>query len=50
MKPKEKNGQTTKQVKTSSFANASTMENKEKTIEEEKRLNPGEDGALIGRK
>ena len=50
MEPKEKNIKTTKIVKTSSVANTSSMENKEKTIEEEKRLNPRTDGALIGRK
>ena len=48
--PKEKNVKTTKQVKTSSVRNTSSTKNKEKTIEEEKRLNPREDGALIGRK
>ena len=48
--PKEKNVKTTKTVKTSSVASTSSMENKEKTTEEENRLNPSEDGALIGRK
>ena len=37
--PKEKNVKHTKQVKTSSVTNTSSMENKEKTIEEGKRLN-----------
>ena len=41
---------TSKIVKSSSVANTSSMENKEKTIEEEKRPNPRVDGALIGRK
>jgi hypothetical protein len=48
--PKAKNVRTTKIVKESSVANTSSMENKEKTIEEEKRPNPREDGALIRRK
>ena len=39
-----------KTVKTSSVANTSSMENKEKTTEEEKRPNPREDGALINTK
>ena len=47
---KEKNVNTTKQVKTSSVANTSSMENKEKTTEEARRPNPRVDGALIGRK
>ena len=46
--PKEKNVKTTKQVKTLSVTNTSSTKNKEKTTEEEKRLNPREDGALIG--
>ena len=50
MAPKDKNVKTTKQVKTLSVANTSSMKNKEKTIEEDKRPNPREDGALIGRK
>ena len=45
--PKENNVKTTKTVKTSSV---SSMENKGKTIEEEKRQNPRLNGALIGRK
>ena len=48
--PKEKNVKTTKMVKASSVANTYSMENKEKTTEEEKRPNPRADGALIGRK
>ena len=48
--PKEKNVKTIKIVKTSSVTNTSIMENKEKTTKEEKRLNPREDGALIGTK
>ena len=48
--PKEKNVKTTKIVKTTSVANTSSMKNKEKATEEEKRLNPRIDGALIGRK
>jgi hypothetical protein len=48
--PKEKNVKTTKIVKTSSVANTSSMENKEKKDEEENRMNPRADGALIGRK
>ena len=40
---------TTKIVKTSSVANTSSMESKEKTTEEEKRPNPKADMALIGR-
>ena len=48
--PNEKNVKTTKIVKSSSVANTSSIENKEKETEEEKRLNPREDGALIGRK
>ena len=48
--PKEKNEKTTKIVKTSCVANTSSMENKEKAIEEEKTLNPRAYGALIGRK
>ena len=47
--PKVKNINTTKIVKSSSVANTSSMENKEKTTEEEKRPNPRVDGALIGR-
>ena len=47
---KEKDVKTTKIVKSSSIANTSSMENKDKTTEEEKRPNPREDGALIGRK
>jgi hypothetical protein len=47
---KEKNVKTTKQVKTLSVTNISSTKNKEKTTEEEKRLNPRSDGALIGRK
>ena len=37
---KEKNVKTTKQVKTLSVANKSSMENKENAIEEDKRSNP----------
>ena len=48
--PKEKNVTTTKIVKRSSVSSTSSMENKEKTTEEEKRPNPRVDGALIGRK
>ena len=48
--PKVKNVNTTKIVKSSSVTNTSSMENKEKTIEEEKRPNPRADGELIGRK
>ena len=38
--PKEKNVKTKKIVKKSSVANTSSMENKERTTEEEKRSNP----------
>ena len=48
--PKEKNVKTTKVVKTSIVANTSRMENKEKTIDEDKRPNRRANGALIGRK
>ena len=48
--PKEKNVKTTKQVKTLSVAKNSSMENKKKTTEAEKRPNPRADGELIGRK
>ena len=48
--PKEKNLKTTKIIKTSTVANTSSTKNKDKTIEEVKKLNPREDGALIGRK
>ena len=48
--PKAKNVKTTKIVKASIVANTSSVENKEKTIGEEKRHNPRADGALIGRK
>ena len=48
--PKENNVKSMKIVKASSVASTSSMENKEKTIEEEKRPNPRIDGALIGRK
>ena len=48
--PKEKGVKTTKIVKSSSVTNTSSMENKENTIEEEKRSNPREDGTLISRK
>jgi hypothetical protein len=48
--PKVKNVKTTKIVKASSVTNTSSVENKEKTNGEEKRPNPREDGALIGRK
>ena len=48
--PKEKNVKTTKIVKALSVANTSIVENKEKTTMEEKRPNPREYGALIGRK
>ena len=48
---KEKNVKTTKAVKTSTGANTSSSDNKEKTIEEKvKRPSPREDGALIGKK
>ena len=46
--PKEKNVNTTKTVKASSVTNTSSVENKEKTTEEDKRPNPIADGALIG--
>ena len=48
--PMDNNVKTTKIVKSSSVTNTSSMDNKEKTTEEEKRLNPGVAGALIGRK
>ena len=49
--PKEKNVKTAKVVKTSTAANTSSLDNKEKTIEEEvKRPNRRADGALIGNK
>ena len=48
--PKEKDVKTTKTIKASSVANTSSMENKDKTTEEEKGPNPRMDGALIGRK
>ena len=48
--PKVKNSKDTKIIKSSSVPNTSSVENKEKTIVEEKRPNPRVDGALIGRK
>ena len=48
--PKEENVKTTKIFKSLSVGNTSSIENKEKTTEEEKRPNPREDGVLIGRK
>ena len=48
--PKEKNVKITKIVESSSGTNTSSIENKEKTTEEEKRPNPRVDAALIGRK
>ena len=50
MAPKEKNVKTTKIVKSSSIANTSSMERREKTTEQEERPNPRDDGALSGRK
>ena len=50
VKPKGKNIKATKTFKASSVTNISNVEDKEKTTMEEKRLNPREDGALIGRK
>ena len=47
---KENNVKTTKIVKTSIVTKTSSTDNKEKTTEEEKRMDPREDGALIGRK
>ena len=48
--PKGKSTKATKAVKASSVTNTSNVEEKEKTTMEEKRPNPREDGALIGRK
>ena len=48
--PKGKSGKAIKTVKASSVTNTSNVENEEKTSMEEKRPNPREDGALIGRK
>ena len=48
--PKENNVNTTKIAKSSSVANTSSMEYKEKETKKENRLNPRADGALIGRK
>ena len=48
--PKVKNVKNIKTIKGSSVANTSSVENKEKTNVEERRPNPREDGALIGRK
>ena len=46
---KSRDLKTTKIVKESNVTSTSSMENKEKTIEEENKPNPREDGALIGR-
>ena len=48
--PKVKNMKTTKIVKSLSVAKNSSVENKEKTIVEEKRPYTRVDGELIGRK
>ena len=49
--PKEKNVKNTKVVKTSTIANTSSSDNKEKTTEEEvRRRNPRADGASIGKR
>ena len=48
--PKGKSTKATKIAKTLSVANASNVEDKGKTIMEEKRPNPRENGALIGKK
>ena len=48
--PKGKSTKYIKIVKALSVANTFSMENKEKTNEQEKRQNPRTDGALIGRK
>ena len=45
-----KSTKSTKTVKGSSVANTSNVEDKERTTMEEKRPNPRENGALIGRK
>ena len=48
---KEKNVKATKVVKTSTIANTSNSDNKEKTTEEEVRKpDPRADGALIGKR
>ena len=48
--PKEKSITTTKTFKTSSVANTSNVEDKERTTMEEKKPNPRVDMILIGRK
>ena len=47
---KEKYVKTIKTIKASNVTSTSSIENKEKTTEEEKKLNLRVDGALIGRK